>query len=233
MRLLACFFATCSLASINAYAAKAPHIQVQGTCEITVVPDKGSVTFTAENQSKDQQEAVKKTTDQINALKEKITALKLEHLEFKNTNYSVFPVREYEKNKYVDKGMRAALSLEVTSSQVARLGEAMQQASHVGITNIGELSTFLSIEKSQAQYLSCLDTAALDAKAKAIQLGKKLGFKVGEVIELVELPASAQRPVPIIGAAMLKGGMADSAATNVEAGTQKFNSSIQVSFSIK
>lgn len=81
-----------------------PQIQVQGNCEMKVIPDRGMITFMAENQSKDQQVAVKKTTDQINKLKNLIQELKLSDVELKNTGYAVYPVREWEKDKIVEKG---------------------------------------------------------------------------------------------------------------------------------
>lgn len=214
-------------------AMDVPQIQVQGNCEIKVVPDRGTITFTAENQSKDQKEAVSKTNTQINKLKDEITSLGLDDLELKNTNYNVYPVREYEKEKYVDKGVRASLTLEVTTSEISKIGEAMVKASKVGIINVGSLNTFLSLTKSQKEYLKCLDIAAEDAKDKAIQLGKKLGFKVGEVINLSEVP-NIQRPQPYPERAMMKSmAMADAAPVQIEAGTQSYSTNIQVTFSIK
>ena len=210
-----------------------PSIQVQGNCEIKVVPDRGTITFEASNQDKDQKVSVKKTNEQINKLKEAITALKLPHLELKNSNYSVYPVREYEKEKYVDKGYKASLTLEVTTSDIARIGEAMMSASKVGITNVGALQSFLSLEKSQAEYLKCLDIAADDARNKAKQLAKKLNFKIGDVISLIEVP-NTERPTPYPERSMMKTmALADSAPTQIEAGTQQFSTNIQVTFSIK
>lgn len=224
---------TLVLFSASSFAMDVPQIQVQGNCEIKVVPDRGTITFTAENQSKDQKEAVKKTNDQINKLKDEITSLGLDNLELKNTNYNVYPVRDYEKEKYIDKGVRASLTLEVTTSEIGKIGEAMVKASKVGIINVGSLSTFLSLEKSQKEYLKCLDIAADDAKDKAVQLGKKLGFKVGEVINLSEVP-NIQRPQPYMGHAMTKSmSMAEAAPVQIEAGTQNYSTNIQVTFSIK
>ena len=221
------------LLSTSAFALDVPQISVQGNCEIKVIPDRGTVTFSVENQSKDQKTAVSKTNDQINRLKEEIKKLNLSDIEMKNTNYSVFPVREYEKEKYVDKGIRATLALEVTTSDISRIGEAMMAASKVGIQNVGALQTFLSLEKSQKEYLKCLDIAAADARTKADQLAKKLGFKVGDVINLNEVP-NIQRPIPMErGVMMMKGAMADSAPTQIEAGTQNYSTNIQVTFSIK
>lgn len=214
-----------SLASL----AETPQIQVQGNCEIKVTPDRGSIVFTAENQFKDQKTAVKKTNVQINSLKEEIKKLGLKDLELKNINYAVYPVRDYEKERYVDKGVRASLGLEVTTSEIPRIGEAMMKASQVGIQNVGSLFTFLSLEKSQQEYLKCLDIAADDAKGKARQLAKKLGFKIGDVILLNEVP-NIPRPIPEHRVAMKT--MMDS-APQIEAGTQNYSTNIQITFSIK
>ena len=210
-----------------------PQIQVQGKCERDVIPDRGFISFTAENQSRDQQEAVKKTTAQINKLKESLKTLKLSDVEFKNTDYSVHPVREWEKERLVNKGFRSSLTLKVTTSDISRLGEAMMKASDAGIINVGSLETFLSLKKSQGEYLKCLDIAAEDAKLKANQLAKKLGFKIGDVILLNETPQVEERqPVPMRG--MMKSmALSEAAPTRVEAGTQKFATTILVTFKIK
>jgi uncharacterized protein YggE len=221
------------LLSFSVLASKdIPQIQVQGNCEVKVIPDRGRITFLAENQSKDQKEAVKKTTEQINELKESIEELKLKNLELNNSAYAVYPVREWEKEKVIEKGFRATLSLEVTTSEISRIGEAMMKASKVGITNVGELQTFLSLEKSQEEYLKCLDIAADDAKNKAVKIGKKLGFTIGNVISLNEVPMT--QPPTQIGAVMK--AMSDEASvgsTQIEYSSQKFATNIQVTFSIQ
>lgn len=205
-------------------------IQVQGSCDMEVTPDKGRVTFQAENQSKDQTEAVNKTNRQINKLKEEITALKLSAVELKTTNYQVHPVKEYEKDKYVDKGTRAILALEVSSSDITKLGETLALASKIGIQNVGQLQTYLSIEKNKAEYLKCLDIASEDARKKAEQIAKKLGFKIGDVFSILESPGTSPSPTPVF-ALMERSAKMDS--TQVEAGTQQFSTQLQVSFLIK
>jgi uncharacterized protein YggE len=215
--------------SFSAFA-KEPQITVQGSCEMKVVPDRGSLSFTAENQFKDQKEAVAKTTEQINSLKKMIEELKLAELELKNSQYNVFPVREYEKERVVEKGYRASLTLEVTTSDIPRLGETIAKASSAGIVNVGSLMTFLSLEKGQQEYLRCLDVASDDARGKAKRLAKNLGFKIGDVISLNENPQVERQPMPMYAAMKT---MADSAPTQIEAGTQKFSTNIQVTFSIK
>ena len=222
-----------TLALITMMSAKAddPQIQVQGNCQIKVTPDRGTLVFTSENQSKDQKEAVKKTADQVEKLKTQIKKLNLKDLELKNTNYNVYPVREYEKERYVDKGYKAALSLEVTTSEISRIGETMIKASEIGIINVGNLIAFLSLEKSREEYLKCLDIAADDAREKAKQLAKRLGFKIGEVILLNEVPNIPPQPFPQHRVSAMKSMM--ESAPQIEAGTLNYSTNIQVTFKIK
>jgi len=214
------------------FASETEGVQVQGSCQMKVIPDRGTVSFTTENQTKDQQEAVKKTNSQMNDLKEKIQKLKLADIEFKTTNYSVYPVREYEKDHYVDKGTKASMTLEVTTSEITRLGVAMVEASKAGIQNVGSMVTFLSLEKSQAEYLKCLDVASNDARKKADQLAKKLGFKVGDVLNVIESPAQQASHFPE-RAMFAKGAMMDAAPVSIDAGTQIFSTNILVTFDIQ
>ena len=228
MKLLILFI----LLSFNAFADDG--IEVQGKCEIKVVPDLGSLHFTVENLAKDQKQAVKLTTEQVNKLKADLESLKLAKYEIKTTHYNVVQVREYENNKYVTKGMKASMGLEIETSDIPRLGEAMALASKNNITNIGSLVTSLSLDKSQKEYLKCLEIASQDASVKAHALAKKLNFKVGKVLKLIESPNTVERPRPF---PMLKSSMAmnDSASADmgVEAGTHTFSTNILVTFEIK
>lgn len=217
--------------SLNAIALD-KYIQVQGRCQTKVTPDRVTITFTAENQSRDQKEALTKINQQIERLKEQIKNLKLNHLELKSSSYNVYPVREYEKDKVVDKGMRVSLALEVVSSQIERMGETMALASKLGITNVSTLQTFLSLEKNQQEYLKCLDIAADDAKAKAGQLAKKLAVGLGSVVRIIESPFPVPTPV-YHEKAMMKSAMSDTSAPAIEPGLQEFSTTIEVSFGIK
>lgn len=220
------------LISLSSFATD-DYIQVQGKCTTKVTPDRVMVTFTAENQSKDQKEAFKKTNQQIEGLKADIKKLNLEKLEIRNSSYNVYPVQEYLNNKVIDKGIRVSLALEVITSQIERIGEVMLSANKLGITNVGSLATFLSLEKTKEEYLKCLDVAADDAKAKAKQLSKKLNISVGNVVKVIEAPM-VQSP-PVVFQRDMMAGMAKSAesAPQIEAGQQEFSTTIDVYFGIK
>ncbi len=233
MKRVVLFLSIASQVAMAQTAPQVPQVSVQGNCDLRVIPDRGRISFSAENQSKDQKEALARTTKEINKLREELSALKLGDLELKTTASAVYPVREWEKDKLVDKGYQALMTLELTTSEITRLGEAIQKASAVGIRKTGELQTFLSLERSREEYLRCLDVAAEDAKGKAVQLGKKLGFKIGDVLFLSEVP---NVPRPAVEALMLKSASSDAVGAppaRIDPGSQQYTTNLQVTFSIK
>ena len=224
------FLLLSALLSFSALASDET-VQVQGKCEVKVSPDRGMITFTVENQSKDQAEAVKKTTAQMEGFRSEILALKMKNSELHNGTYEVAKVQEYVKDRMVDKGFRATMSLELTTSEIERIGEATQAASKHKITNVGSLSTFLSLEKSREEYLKCLDIAAEDARNKAQQLAKKLGFSVGGVQTIIENPIST--PSFAMAPRFERMSKTMDATPTIDASQLTFSTQLSVSFYVK
>lgn len=222
-----------ALYSTTSFAASS-FVTVTGKCQMKVVPDQASLAFTAEALEKDQQKSVSKITTQINELTEKIKELKLKGMVLETSNYNVYQQRDWENNKMIDKGYRASVTLTVTSNELSRMGEAMAVGSKVGITNVGSLRRFLSLEKEQAEYLKCLDIAAEDARGKADQLAKKLKARLGDVLEIYERPQMSS-PSPVYERTMMamKGASDAMSSVPVEAGEQLFSTQIEVKFSLK
>lgn len=227
------FFALLSFMISSSVMASSSFVNVTGRCQMKVIPDQASLSFTAESLEKDQQKAVAKMTAQMNSLTEKMKALKLKDTILETSGYNVYEQRDWENNKMISKGYRASLTLTVTSSDITRMGEAISEGSKVGITNVGNLRTFLSLEKEQAEYLKCLDIAAADARAKAEQLTRKLKAKLGDVLEIFER-AQSSRPAPVYERAMMSlKSNSDAAPVSVEAGEQVLSTQIEVKFSLK
>ena len=224
-----------TLLTLPALAREPKSIQVQGSCEKKVIPDRGSLTFSVENQSTGQSEALKKTQQQLSDLRKRLDKLKLEKAEFKTTALTLHPVREWEKDRLAHKGHQARVVLEVETSQISRLGEAMQEASAAGVQNVGSMVNFLSKEKYQAEYLNCLNLAAEDARQKALQLAHKFDLKLGEVLTIIESPLAQAPPErPIFQAKMmLNKAMNEESSLPVEVGAVPFSTTIQVIFAIK
>lgn len=227
--LAAIFFLTIQ----SSLAASTPDlISVRGNCDRKVVPDRASLTFIAETIHKNQKTAFDKTTKLITELEKRLKKLSLKNATLKTTGYQVHPVREYEKERMVDKGIRVALSLRLETSEIQRLGESFAAAGDLGLTQVGDLQTFLSLEKNQSEYLSCLEEATQDAEKKARRLAKALKLSLGDVHRIVESQMPASEPLPL-HSPMMKSLGSEAGAPAVHAGELDFKASVDVHYKIK
>src|SRR5690606_3645443 len=144
----------------------------------------------------DLQQASKEAADIYNRLKGAVQKLSLADAEFTTTESKLEEVREWEKDRQVSKGFRARMGLRVATSQTQRLGEVTQIGAREGAREIGELELFLSSEKSRAEKMACLDTAAKDARERAEKLAGALGARVGEVLKITENWQDRPQPRP-------------------------------------
>lgn len=219
--------------TLNSIAASPDLIMVQGKCEKKVVPDRAAITFTAENTNKDQKKAFTKTTKEIEELKAKIKKMSLKDSVLKSTGYQVNPVREYEKDRLIDKGMRVALSLRVETSEIEKIGDTLSLASSLGISQVGNLETFLSLEKNRSEYLNCLELAAEDAEMKAQRLAKKLKIKTADIHKVIESPMPINNPI-LHHSPMMKSMSAEAMPSpGIEAGEQDFSATVDIHYKIK
>lgn len=220
---------------LSATAFAAPRlVSVQGKCEIKVTPDRGSIQLNTEKVAPSSAAALDEVTKKIDAAKASIQKMNLKDLELRTTHLQLNRHSEWENNKSVFKGFRAALGLEVTTSDIKQLGSVMAEAAKLGLTGTDSFNTFLSLEKSRKEYLKCLDIAAIDAKKKAEQLAKTLNNDIGEVESIIESPAVMHRPQPLM--MMAEASMAksmDAAAPAIEVGDQTFQASVQVVYRLR
>ena len=215
----------------------ARQVSVSGKCEIKVVPDRGSVQLTTEKNASSVKEAVEFVTKQIEQARQAVIKMKLADQELRTTQFQVSPRHEWENNKNVFKGYRASLGLEVTTSEITRLGEVMGKASAIGVNGTNNYRTFLSLEKSQAEYLKCLDVASQDAQKKAERLAKNLDAKLGEVESILEGQLQIEAPAPHVmmetEALRSSDGAAKSMMPTIDVGDQVYSTTVRYVFKLK
>jgi hypothetical protein len=114
------------------------------------------------------------------------------------------------------------------------VAEVVAIAVKQGVQETGQLETYLSLQKEKNEYLNCLSIAAKDALTKAQRLARELGRTVGEAQTIQEGRAEASPPVfKMMEAHNMMSAKTASSAPTVDAGTQSFTASIQVSFKLK
>jgi uncharacterized protein YggE len=231
------FLALLLLLTANSYAddfKKA--VTVSGECQKSVEADRISVHLKVEHVEKDSKEAIEKTHKLYGKLQDKIQRLKLKDLELNTSQYVVREERVWENNKNVLKGFRAEMGMDISTSELKRMGEVLKTSADLGVTNAQNMHAYISNEKKKELELACLEVAAADAKAKAKKLTESLGSKLGKVLEIRQGVGNfpPQHPVPFFRTekVMAMRGAEMESAPQVDVKKQDYTLEIQASFAI-
>ena len=186
-------------------------IFVTGECLRKVIQDRAAVSVSSTLVLATPKEASEKVIAEHEALKGKVKELALKDFESETLNYSVNEERQYENKKWVIKGFRATMTTRFETSELARIGEVIAQASQHGAQNVGALETFVSPAKLKAERESCLETATQDAASKAAKIAAGGGVKVGEILSITENEGGSRYSVSKFGGRemMMAGAAAD------------------------
>lgn len=219
----------------GALGAESPRsVAVSGSCVRSVVPDRGSVTVVVDVKEPEAKRAQVAATRQYEALRSKVSALKLPDGELTTSEYVSEEIREWEKNRMVSRGFHTRIGLRVETSDHARLGEVIDVASREGIKDVGELRNFVSTKKMLEEKMACLKEASEQARAKAEALAKALGAKVGDVLTVVESATpEAPPPQPMFRGAMMAADASMKAAPTIEPGKTELSTNVQVTFMLR
>jgi uncharacterized protein YggE len=209
-------------------------VSTSGQCSREVTPDRASIVFTVEKLNRDVKMATSAATELHEKLRKELKKTNAKDLELTTTEYSVYEKKDFQKNKSVSLGFAARLGVKASTSEVADTSKLIAAAANLGITETGELVSYLSEEKSRDEQKKCLATAAQNAREKADALAKSLGSTLGKTLQINERGANVPGPQPM--REMMAFGrmnkMMDSGPT-IDAGKQTIHQDVDVTFAIE
>jgi uncharacterized protein YggE len=154
-----------------------PHIYVEGSAEIEVIPDQMiiAIGLSAENM----EVAIAKTEvdDRSHLLIETLKKMDIAARDIATTALQVTPVHDYVDGKQVPRGSRVYRQVEITLRNLERYGELMQALMDAEISNTVNTRLNVSNEKQVGDQalVKALDDARERASALLASQGKKLG----------------------------------------------------------
>lgn len=224
-----------SVAQANADLRR--QVSTSGSCTRFATPDRGRITMTAEALEPGLQDASRKATQDYERAVAEIKKLGLEHLEIQTSEYTLGEAREWEKNKLVSKGYKARLGIQVSTSDIQKLGQVIAIGAREGLKDIGGMSTYLSPAKRQTEHFACLQAASEDARAKAEKLATSLGARLGEVLTIREGERRDDSPSPTPRSFLMQAKSADAVESapvpSIQTGNQELSLSVDVVFGLK
>jgi uncharacterized protein YggE len=211
-------------------------INVSGECLKKVVPNRGSIEITVNNLENTVKEATKKTQNTYNELTKIIKDLDFKDVEMETTTYWVNEEREWNKDKkeYVTIGYRAKMGLEISTSEIDRIGEIIAATSELKKTEAGRLNSYVAPQKMKEVREECLAEAMRNAKQKAERMTKAVGASVGDLIsanENIVSPPSYRRPP--MRTAMMEKSTAPLHVPEIHAKADDLHLKVDVTFEIK
>ncbi len=218
-------------------------ITVEGTGEVSLVPDIAQITFSVTESAPAvaaaQELATKKTDAAIEALKK----LGIADKDVKTVNYSVSPKYDYNQPcpagvmcggmisgtpKIV--GYDVSQTIEVKVRDTAKAGDTLAALGTIGVQNISGPN--FMVDDEDAARAEARGKAIEEARGKAKLLAKQLGVSLGTVMSYSE---GGSYPQPMMYSAVAKGGMMDASvqsAPSLPVGENKTSITVMVTYEI-
>lgn len=189
---------------------------VRGECLTKIPADRGSLILIVKQRNSNAGTAAQQAQDKYNKLIAKVRKLNLKEASLQTQSFIVNEEFDYNQGRQTSRGFVASMSLEVETSEPARLSEVLKISTEEKVEEIGALSTFPSSLVQKKARENCLEEAFQNAKQKAERLIKSSGQKLGPALSIQEVyRGSTVQPPPMLRA---KAMMAMDAAAGAPGG---------------
>jgi len=207
-------------------------ISFSGTGEVFASPDLVLTTFSVVTEGKTTAEALSENGEKMNAVIDFLKVQGVEDKDLKTTSFNIYPRYEWQKTEIppypegrrVLVGYEVSQSLEVKIRDMKKIGTFIEGATNAGANRVSDLQfTFDNEDEFKAQARK----QAIDkAKAKASELAKQLGIKLGRITNFQESFVS-----PIFYDTKEAYGLG-SATPQIETGENAIKSSVIITYEI-
>lgn len=204
------------------------NIQAQG--KVTAKPDVASLSMGVVSEGKSVEEAQTKNTGVMNNFVDRLKALGIAEDDIKTSNYSVYPMYDYNQDGRVFKGYEVSQDLTVKIRNLDNSGKVLALAGELGINRVGGISFTIDdpeVYKEQARQL-----ALENARKKAVSISKMIGVDLVSVVSYNEYESGVN--FDQYASAKMEYGMGGgSPVPQVETGSMDVLMNVNITFEVK
>ncbi|MDO8498388.1 MAG: SIMPL domain-containing protein [bacterium] len=174
---------------------------------------------------------VQQTQDEINSVINQVSAsvkkLGIEAADIQTTNYNINPSYDYQTGRQKINGYQASTNLRIKIKDLEKASHVIDAATEAGANEVSGV-TFDVADKTKAEN-EARQQAVTEAKKKAEEAAKIVGFTLGRIINYSENFGGSLRLIPMLQAA----GGKESTDTQVEPGSSEINLTVTLSYEIR
>lgn len=206
---------------------------VSATGKVFAKPDVANLTIGFQTEVKaTAAEAVKENSEKMNKIIEALKALAIETKDIKTTNYNLNPLYDWTQTGGQRlRGYQVSQNVTIKIRELDNIGEAIAKTTEKGANQIGNVSFTIDDEdelKAQAR-----DEAIEKAKAKAEDIAKKTGMKLGKIVSVYENQVYYPEARYASDMALGIGGGGAIEAPSIEVGENEVSVEINVTYEVK
>lgn len=167
-----------------------PHVYVEGSAEVEVVPDVMTFTLLIEKSDLDLAKAKAGVDARSTLLINTCKKLGIKPDALATTALSIFPEYDYKDQQRVFSGNRVSRQVDITLKDLTKYSQVMKALVDANITQT--VNTKLSLADEKTLEDKVLVNAMSDAKARAERLAKSQGKALGEPFSISEFNTRAE-----------------------------------------
>ncbi len=161
-----------------------PHIYVEGTAEIEVIPDQMTLTVGLSAEHMELATAKREVDERSVLLIDTLKKMDIAARDIATTALQVSPVYDYTDGKQVPRGSRVYRQVDIKLRNLEKYGELIRALIDAKISNT--VNTDLSVSDERSVSDKALAEALADARARAEKLLASQGKKLGDVYSISE-----------------------------------------------
>lgn len=219
--------------SVNSVSSvKESLFTVQGTGEVTAIPDTALLSLGVNKNASTVQSAQEQVNKVINQITSDMKGLGIEEKNIKTTNYSVNPNYDYSGGSQRINGYVVNADIQVKVKPIDKANEAIDLATKAGATNVGNIQFVIDETKQKELEEQARKEAIEAAKAKAQSISKVSGIRLGRLVDVQENGNGYQPPVMYNAALKVEDARGTAAVppTELNPGENKVTSNVTLSY---
>lgn len=219
--------AACGPAATPSSADDYRSMNVNGTGQVTVVPDMATINIGVRTEADGVNQALEDNTAQANAIAETLQEMGVAEKDIQTANFNVFPNERYDPATGQSSGTYYVVenTVNVTVRDLTLLGDILTAVVNAGANNIYGVN--FNVSDREAAIEEARKLAIQDAQAKAQSIAEAAGVQLGDLMNISVYSSGGPRPY-----FDAKGGMGESAVP-IAAGTLVIAMEANLTYQIK